>query len=151
MISNYLPGPIIVREDVPPDGSFGLVVSRLTRTGVQLFGIGYGREHGHALSALFVQPPHLPRLPAVPALRRRHRRLTSSSTPAVFTSSADLGGLLQDGQATVPFLLRRVLVDVVVGARLGRRRRYVQVFHFPVRTHRGRGERAGARARAANG
>jgi len=144
-----------VREDVPPAGSFGLVVSRLARAAaVQLFGVGYGREHGHALPALLVQPAHLPRLPAVPALGRRHRRLTSSAA-AVFAASSAVfgGGLLQDGQAAGPFLvLRRVLLDVVVGARLGRRRRrYVQVFHFPVRTHRGRVERAGARARAANG
>jgi len=92
VISNYLPGPIIVSEDVPPAGSFWLEVSRLARTGVQLFGVGYGRQHGHALSALLVQPPHLPRLPAVPALRRRHRRLTSSSSTSAATPSPSPSG-----------------------------------------------------------
>jgi len=147
----YLPGPIVVGEDVPPAGPFGLVVCRLPRGGdVQLLGVRDRRQHGHALPALLVQPPHLPRLAAVPALRRRHRRLTSTATAStVFAPRPVVGGLLQDVQAAVPLLLiRRVLLDVVVGARLGRRRRYVKVFHFPVRTHRGNGER---RARPANG
>lgn len=148
----YLPSPIVVCKNVPPAGSFRLVVSRFSCCGFQLFGVGDGREHGHTLSALLVQPPHLPWLSAVPALRRRHRGLTSSSATAVFAAfSTILGGLLQDGQVSVPFLLRRILLYIVIGARLGRCRRYVQIFHFPVRTHRGRGERARARVRTVNG